>query len=149
MARRIHLRTDISNEELERRYRSAKEPHEHSWWQILWPLSRGHSARQVAQSTGYLSYWIGQLAKCQPHPGPCRHAQWRPYRLVSPPPPLLNAAQQEELRVALLSAPPTGQALWTGRLVAAWISERLGRRIGVQRGWDYLCGSPPWLDLAR
>jgi transposase len=53
-------------------------------------------------------------------------------------PPLLNASQQEELRVALLSPPPTGQALWTGRLVAAWTSERLGRPVGVQRGWDSL-----------
>jgi DDE superfamily endonuclease len=47
---------------------------------------------------------------------------------------LLDAAQQEELRTALLSPPPGGQALWTGRLVAAWMSERLGRPIAVQRG---------------
>jgi hypothetical protein len=38
-------------------------------------------------------------------------------------PPLLDAAQQEELRAALQSNPPGGQALWTGRLVAAWMSE--------------------------
>ena len=38
-------------------------------------------------------------------------------------PPLLDAAQQEELRAALQSTPPGGQALWTGRLVAAWMSE--------------------------
>jgi hypothetical protein len=36
---------------------------------------------------------------------------------------LLDAAQQEELRAALQSNPPGGQALWTGRLVAAWMSE--------------------------
>ena len=63
MARRIHLRTDLSSDELERRYRSAKEPHERSWWQILWLLSRGQKAKDIAESTGYSAYWIGQIAK--------------------------------------------------------------------------------------
>jgi transposase len=51
---------------------------------------------------------------------------------------MLDTTQQEELRVALQSLPPTGQGLWTGRLVAIWISERLGRPVAAQRGWDYL-----------
>src|SRR6476646_583586 len=63
MARRIHLRTDISVDELEQRYRVAKEPHERSWWQILWLLSKGQLAREIAESTGYSRYWIGQVAK--------------------------------------------------------------------------------------
>lgn len=53
----------LSVEELERRYRRAQEPHERSWWQILWLLARGLPARQVAESTGYAAYWIGQLAR--------------------------------------------------------------------------------------
>src|SRR5258705_468302 len=63
MARRIHLRLDLSVDELERRYRAAKEPHERSWWQILWLLARGQLAKDIAASTGYSRYWIGQLAK--------------------------------------------------------------------------------------
>src|SRR5260370_35060217 len=63
MARHIHLRTDLSVDELERRYRAAKEPHERSWWQILWLLARGQLAKDVAESTGYSRYWIGQIAK--------------------------------------------------------------------------------------
>jgi hypothetical protein len=53
MARRIHLRTDLSVDELERCYRTAKEPHERSWWQILWLLSRGQLAKDIAESTKY------------------------------------------------------------------------------------------------
>jgi transposase len=66
-------------------------------------------------------------------------------------PPLLNAALQEELGVALQSPPPGGQALWTGRLVAAWMSERLGRPVGVQRGWDCLqrLGQSPQVPRQR
>ena len=63
MARHIHLRTELSIDELERRYRAAKEPHERSWWQILWLLSRGQLAKEIAESTGYSRYWIGQIAK--------------------------------------------------------------------------------------
>ena len=53
MTYRIHLRDDLSIDELEQRYRAAKEPHERTWWQILWLLTRGQTARAVAQSTGY------------------------------------------------------------------------------------------------
>src|SRR5258708_36516481 len=54
--------------------------------------------------------------------------------------PLLSHARQEELRQALTGSPFGGgvEALWTARAVAAWMSERLGRPGGVQRGWDYL-----------
>ena len=70
MARRIHLRTDLSVDELERRYRAAKEPHERSWWQILWLLARGQLAKDIAESTGYSRYWIGQIAKRYNAEGP-------------------------------------------------------------------------------
>jgi transposase len=150
MPKYVSLQPHLTTEELERRYRSEHEPHERSWWQILWLLSRGQSARQVAQSTGYSPYWIGQLAKRYNTQGPNsmrNRARTDSYRR----PPLLNNALQEELRVALLSPPPGGQALWTGRLVAAWMSERLGRPVGVQRGWDYLqrLGQSPQVPRQR
>jgi transposase len=95
----------------------------------------------VAESTGYSPYWIGQLAKRYNREGPAgmrNRARTDSYRR----PPLLSAAQQEELRAALQGAPPGsppgGQTLWTARLVAGWMSERLGRPVAVQRGWDYL-----------
>jgi hypothetical protein len=87
----------------------------------------------VAESTGYSAYWIGQLAKRYNTAGPSdmrNRALTDSYRR----PPLLNATLQEELRMALQGAPPGGQALWTARVVAAWMSERLGRPVAVQRG---------------
>jgi transposase len=132
----------LPSEDLERRYRSAHEPHERSWWQILWLLSRGQTARQVAESTGYSPYWIGQLAKRYNSEGPDgmrNRARLTSHRQA----PLLSLEQQEELRQALAGAPPgppggTPTTRWSGRLVAAWMSERLGRPVAVQRGWDYL-----------
>jgi hypothetical protein len=40
MARHLHLATHLSVADLEQRYRAAHEPHERTWWQILWLLSR-------------------------------------------------------------------------------------------------------------
>src|SRR5260221_10332072 len=63
MARHLHLQPHLSVDELERRYRAAKEPNERTWWQILWLLSQGHTAVAVSAVTGYSAYWIGQIAK--------------------------------------------------------------------------------------
>ena len=65
----MQLQPHLSVDELERRYRTAKEPHERRWWQILWLLAQGRTATELAAVTavtavtGYSVYWIGQLAK--------------------------------------------------------------------------------------
>lgn len=61
MTRRIRLEPHLAVDERARRYRAAKEPHERSWWQILWLLSKGQLAREIAESTGYSRYldWTG------------------------------------------------------------------------------------------
>jgi transposase len=134
---RVRLVSHLTTDELEQRYRQAKEPHERSWWQILWLLSRGQAAKAVAESTGYSAYWIGQLAKRYNTGGPqaMQNRQHASARLM---PTLLSSAQVEELREALAGPAPHGER-WSGRVVAEWMSERLGgRRVRYQRGWDYL-----------
>jgi hypothetical protein len=92
MARRIRLATHLSVDELERRYRAAHEPHERSWWQILWLLARGQAATAIAEGTGYTRYWIGQIAKAYNAEGPGgminrqRTTSWRA-------PPMLSAVR--------------------------------------------------------
>ncbi len=140
--RQVKVAQHLSVEQLEHRYRRAQEPHERSWWQILWLLARGQTARQVAESTSYSAYWIGQLAQRYNRYGPDamrnrqRFSSGGSYRR----PRLLSAEQQDELRQALAGPPPGGAAgdLWTARAVAAWMSTRLGRAVAIQRGWDYL-----------
>jgi transposase len=139
MPKYVTLTPHLSSDALDRRYRSAHEPPERSWWQILWLLSRGQSARQAAQSTGYSPYWIGQLAKRYNREGPSgmrNRARLTSHRQE----PLLSPQLQDELRQALAGSPPgaSPNACWSGRLVAVWMSERLGRVVAVQRGWDYL-----------
>lgn len=105
MSKYVTLQSHLTTAELERRYHSAHEPHERSWWRILWLLSCRQSAGQVAQSTGYSPHWIGQLAErydSQGSAGMRNRARTDSYRC----PPLLDIARQEELYVALQSPPP-------------------------------------------
>src|SRR5712691_9580576 len=137
MGRHIHLATHLSVDDLEQRYRAAHEPHERSWWQMLWLLARGQTATAIADSTGYTRAWIGQIAKRYNAEGPAgmvnrqRTTSWRAPRMLS-------AAQQEELRAALAGDAPEGAKRWRARAVADWMAERLGRPVATQRGWDYL-----------
>src|SRR5215470_12619210 len=132
MPRRIHLRPDLSVDELERRYRAAKEPHERSWWQILWLLARGQLAKDIAQSTGYSRYWIGQIAKRYNAEG-VEGMRNRQYTHSHRAAPLLALEQLADLAAAVRGPAPEG-ADWTGRLVAAWMSRRLGRPVSAQVG---------------
>ena len=134
--RRIKLAPHLSVEELEHRYRRTAEPTERSRWQIVWLLSKGLLAREVAESTGYSPYWIGQIARRYNTEGPAglvnrRHAPGQRA------PKLLTSAQLEELRQALSGPAPHGER-WTSQSVADWMSARLGRPVPKQRGWDYL-----------
>jgi hypothetical protein len=52
MGGHLHLATHLSVDDLEQRYCAAHEPHERTWWQILWLLAKGQTATAVADSTG-------------------------------------------------------------------------------------------------
>src|SRR5258707_15652381 len=91
MARHIHLHPHLSVDDLERRYRAAKEPNARSWWQILWLLSQGHTAVQIAAVTGYSAYGIGQIAKRYNTEGPAGKHKRRHTTTPRPPPPLRPA----------------------------------------------------------
>ena len=136
MGRQIHLQPHLTVSELEQRYRAAKEPHERSWWQILWLLAHGRTATELAGVTGYSAYWIGQVAKRYNVQGPAgmRNRQHTTSRRAAP---MLSAALQEEPRQAL-AGPAPEEDRWSGRTVAEWMSARLGRPVSRSRGWIYL-----------
>jgi transposase len=136
MGRRRRLESHLGVEELERRYRAAKERHERSWWQILWPLTKGQTVAAVSEGTGYSRYWIGQLVRRYNGEGP-EAMRNRQYPHSHRAQPLLSQAQLAELAEAVRGPAPEGEH-WLGRTVADWISQELGRPISVYRGWAYL-----------
>src|SRR5258706_14296959 len=120
MARRIHLQPHLSVDELERRYRAAKEPNERTWWQLLWLLAQGRTATELSAVTGYRAYWIGQIAKRYNEQGPAGMYNRRPTTSYRPP-PVLSLALQEELRAALAEAAARNEP-WTGGGVGARVA---------------------------
>jgi len=136
MGKKIQLVPHFTVEDLEQRYRHATEATERSRWQIVWLLSQGQTARQVAASTGYSPYWIGQIARRYNVEGAAGLVN-RQHSSSRRAPLLLSSAQLEDLRPALAGPPPVGEQ-WTSPLVAQWMAERLGRPVPRQRGWDYL-----------
>lgn len=135
MARRLTIPPHLSVPELEARYRRARDPVARSHWQIIWLLAHGTPTAEVAQVTGYSVNWVRELARRYREDGPSglgdrRHAN-------PGAAPLLNLAQQEELRTALAGPAPDG-GLWTCRKVATWIGAAIGRPVAEVRGWEYL-----------
>jgi transposase len=147
MERHIHLQPYLSIDELEHRYRTAEEPNERTWWQILWLLARGRTATELSQVVGYRAYWIGQIAKRyneQGSEGMHNRRHTTSYR----PAPVLSAEQQEQLRTELAEAAARNQH-WRTHDVAAWMSERLGRLVSYRLAWSYLVKLRNSLQLPR
>ena len=63
MPKKIKLEAHLSSEELESRYRGAKDPVERSHFQIIWLINEGKTTTQVMKVTGYSRGWIQQLAR--------------------------------------------------------------------------------------
>ncbi len=133
--RRLHVPPHLTLDELEQRYRRAKDPVARSHWHILWLLSSGTPTAEVARVTRYSVNWVREIARRSREDGPGgigdrRHAN-------PGAAPLLDAGQQAQLRVALGGPAPHGD-LWTCRSVAAWMSQTLGRPVSEQRGWEWM-----------
>ncbi len=135
MVRKLVIPAHLPVSDLERRYRRARDPVARSHWQIIWLLAQGESTAAVAGSTGYSVTWVREVAKRYREGGPAALGDRRHANPGAAP--LLSPGQQEELQQALRGPAPDG-GLWTCRTVAVWMAVRLGRPVGVVRGWEYL-----------
>lgn len=133
--RRLVIPPHLALDELEHRYRRAQDAVARSQWHIVWLLSGGTPTAEVARVTGYSVNWVREIARRYREDGPAGIGDRRHGNPGAAP--LLDAAQQEALRVALAGPAPDGD-LWTCRRVAAWMSATLGRPVSEQRGWEWL-----------
>jgi transposase len=135
---RFAVAAHLSADELAARYRAARDPVARSRWQMIWLLICGRSLQEVAAVTGFSARWIREVVKAYNAQGPAALADQRHRNAGAAP--LLDAAGRQALDEALLEPPPDG-GLWTGRKVAPWIAEHLGRApdaIPPKRDWVYL-----------
>jgi len=135
MARPLTVPPHLAPDELERRYRGARDPVLRSHLQIVWLLARGEPTAAVAAATGYHPNWVREVARRYREGGPGALGDRR--RGNPGAAPLLDPAGQEALRAAL-AGPAPGGGIWTCRAVAAWIGGRLGRPVAEVRGWEWM-----------
>jgi len=133
--RRLKLADHLTVDELEQRYRQASDRVARSQWQMLWLLSQGRSAAEVAQITGYSRLWLYTIVRRYNADGPDQVGDRRHHNPGQAP--LLSLALRAELETALETPPPDG-GVWTGPKVADWMSAKLGRKVQAPRGWEVL-----------
>ena len=138
MPKKIELHPHLSTEELENRYREAKDPVERSHYQIVWLIGEGKTTSEVMEVTGYSRTWIQRLSRRYNRGGPEALGDRRHQNPGARDRALLNPQRREELFEALKEPPPDG-GMWNSRKVAEWIEEKTGKRgVRAQRGWEYL-----------
>lgn len=135
MSRRLAVVDHRPVAELERRYRAARDPVERTHWQLVWLVAAGRTCAAAAAVTGYCVDWARAIVARYNAGGPAALGDRRHANPGGTP--LLSVGQQAELRAALAGPAPDG-GLWTGRKVADWIGERVGRSVHEARGWEYL-----------
>jgi transposase len=133
--RRIQLEPHLSIEAIEQHYRRAHDGVERSQWQIIWLLAQGKGSKEVQAVTGYSVDWIRAVARRYNAEGAAGMGDQRHHNRGRPSP--LTPQQQQALKTELTQAQAQGER-WSGRRVAQWISERLGRPIHMQRGYEWL-----------
>jgi transposase len=138
MPKRLRLSPHASTEELERRYRKAKDPVERTHHQIVWLLSEGRTTEEVCEATGYSPGWVRRIARRYNERGVEGLGDRRHANPGARGRALLDEEGQAELREAL-GGPPPGGGMWSGPKVARWIAQRNGlEKVHVQRGFEYL-----------
>jgi transposase len=141
MPKRLELSPHTSTEELEHRYREAKDPVERSHRQIVWLLSEGRTTTQVCEVTGYSPGWVRRIARRYNERGVEGLGDRRHSNPGAKGRALLDEAGEAELLEALQKPPPAslGGGMWSGPKVASWIAQRNAlEKVHVQRGFEYL-----------
>jgi len=126
----------LTVDELEERFRAAKDVVERSHCQAIWLLAKGHSTAQVAEIVALTPRWVNKLARRYEAEGVDALGDRR--RRNAGARPLLSADDFEALRERL-KTPPDDGGIWSGPKVARWIAARLGLvQVHAPRGWEAL-----------
>ena len=138
MSRRIRLEPHLEVDELERRYRAAKEPHERSWWQILWLLARGADGRGGSPRAPGIRAIGSARSSGATTAGSRRRCAIGRYTHSHRAPPLLSPGAAGRTGGGGTRTGARGRRSGSGGRWRRGCSQKLGRPISVQLGWAYL-----------
>src|SRR5918998_1020274 len=123
-------------EELEARYRAARDATEARHLQAIRLLAQGRTFLEVAGVLAFVPRWVEELAARYNALGPnaLGDQRRRNGRCAS----LLTAAVLSAL-AKRVRTPPEDGGVWSGPKAAAWMARRLGlAKVHPQRGWEAL-----------
>src|SRR5919112_4652874 len=126
----------LSVEELEARYRVARDVTEARHFQAIWLLAQGRTVLEVSEILSFVPRWVEELAQRYNAFGPAALGDLR--RRNGKAASLLTEAVLAAL-AKRLKEPPEDGGLWSGPKVAAWMARHLGlAKVHPQRGWEAL-----------
>ena len=126
----------LSVEELEARYRAARDVTEARHTQAIWLLAQGRTFLEVAEVLAFAPRWVEELAARYNAHGPTALGDQR--RRNGRTATLLTEAVLAAL-AKRLKEPPEDGGLWSGPKVAARMARHLGlAKAHPQRGWEAL-----------
>jgi transposase len=126
----------LSVEELEARYRAARDVTEARHFQAIRLLAQGRTVLEVSEVLAFAPRWVTQLAARYDAfgPGALGDRRRRNGKAASLLTPDLLAALAERV-----TAPPEDGGVWSGPKVAIWMARHLGlAKVHPQRGWEAL-----------
>jgi transposase len=126
----------LSVEELEARYRAARDVTEARHFQAIWLLAQGRTVLEVSEVLAFVPRWVTQLAARYNASGPAALGDRR--RRNGRAASLLTEGVLSAL-TARMRTPPEDGGVWSGPKVAAWMARHLGlAKVHPQRGWEAL-----------
>jgi transposase len=123
-------------EELETRYRAARDATAARHHQAIWLPAQGRTILEVAEVLAFVPRWVTRLAARHDARGPAalgdgRRRNGKAASLLTPD---LLAALAERV-----TAPPEDGGVWSGPKAALWMARHLGlAKVHAQRGWEAL-----------
>ena len=126
----------LSVDELEERYRACVDVTQARHFQTIWLLAKGHTVREVSETTSFGERWIDQVRERYNVFGPDALGDRRCDNGSQPS--VLKPQVLERLRRRLVDPPPD-EGRWTCKKVAFWMAEQLGlEKLSPTRGWEAL-----------
>ena len=134
MPARLTVQPHLTLQELKRRYRTTTNPTLRSHYHMVWLVAEGKTVSDTAALLGFARQWVARIIHRYNAQGPAALGDKRHQNTGHPG--ILSDAVRAEL-AEVLSAPPVTGGRWTGPAVAAWLEDRLGRKIYVQRAYEW------------